>query len=183
MTAKFSYHGISMAFRILLNGMTDISQMFSGFDCFNPKPHRFIGHLAQSLALDTGFADEVHAAGIAVISVLDNGNIDVDDITGFEPFVSRHTVTNLVVDGCANGFRVRRIAGRGIIERRGNGILHVHHVIVAQLVELIRCDSWLDKRCNVIQHFRCKSARYPHFLYFVRGFEMHRHTNSKAMSR
>ena len=68
----------------------------------NPQPHAFESDIGQALGGDGRFAGVKHPAGVAVVAVLDDGDINIDDISGLEHLVARNAVTNLVVDRGAN---------------------------------------------------------------------------------
>jgi len=80
-----------------------------------------------------------------MIAILDGGDIDIDDVAGFELSVAGNTMANLMVDGRANGFGVRVVTGRGVIQRGGYGMLHVDGVIVTELVQLVGVMPTLTK--------------------------------------
>src|SRR6185437_11798754 len=100
---------------------------------------------------------------------------NVDNIARFQFLFARYTMAYLVVNRGADGFRIRRIYRRCIVEWSGDGVLYVDHIIMAQLVKLVSGDAWLNEGCNVVQHLRRQSTCYPHFLYFLRGFNRHGH--------
>ncbi len=82
-----------------------------------------------------------------------------------------------MVDRCADGLGVGRVAGRAIIEWCGNGLLNVHHVTVAQLVELAGGDAGLDEGCDVIEHLGGQAACDAHFLDVGGGFDYGGHVD------
>src|SRR5258706_5369537 len=98
MTAEFAHHAVSILFRAALDGMADIAEPCAGMDRGDPAPHAFIGDIAQAACLYGRLAHEKHAAGVAVIAILDDGNVKIDDIAGLEFFVTRHAVANHVID-------------------------------------------------------------------------------------
>jgi hypothetical protein len=85
-------------------------------------------------------ADEVHAAGVAVPAVLDDGDVDIDDVAILEhlPFAG-DAVADDVVDRGAHGLREAAVADVG-----RNGALHVHDVVVADAVQFLGGDTGLD---------------------------------------
>ncbi len=62
-------------------------------------------------------------------------DVDVERVAVLQRLVARNAVADHVVDRDAGRLRVGRVAGRLIVERRGNGALFLHHVLVAQAVE------------------------------------------------
>ena len=92
----------------------------------------------RRLAAMRAFADDEHAAGVAVPAVLDDGDVDVDDVAVLQRAVVRDAVAHLMVDRRADRLRVGDVARRRVVQRRRNAALHVHDVVVRQLVELRR---------------------------------------------
>src|SRR5664279_5319100 len=60
-------------------------------------PHRLVGHVAQALGLDGGCADIEHAAAVAVEAVVDDGHVDVHDVTRLELLVAGDAMADDVV--------------------------------------------------------------------------------------
>ena len=86
-------------------------------------------------------------------AIFDDGDIDVDNVALFQDFVIRDAVTNLVVDRGANRLRVWFVAIRGIVQRRGNGQLHLGDVVMRQLVQGVGGHPSLHMGCQEIQYF------------------------------
>lgn len=110
-----------------------------------------------------------------MVAVFDHCDVKIHNIAGLERFLTRHPMTNLLIDRRADRLGIRRMAVRRVIERRGNGLLHVYNVIVAQLVQLIGGDPWNDKRTNVIKHLRGQTASDAHFFNFFGSVQNNRH--------
>jgi hypothetical protein len=53
--------------------------------------------------------------------------------------------------------------------------LHIHHVVVAELVELAGADAGLDEGRDVIEDFRAETARDAHFFDFFGRFDRDAH--------
>ena len=50
-----------------------------------------------------GFANHKHFAGIAVVAIFDDGDIDIYDVVAFENSIfSGNAMTNHLIDGSAN---------------------------------------------------------------------------------
>ena len=65
-------------------------------------------------------------------TVFDHRDVDIHDITQFEFFTfAGDAVTNHMIDRGADGFGIGRVARRRIMQRRGNGALLLHHIVVA----------------------------------------------------
>ena len=67
-----------------------------------------------------------------------------------------------MVDRGADRLGVRIMDGRRIVERRGDAALHVHHVIVAELIQLVGGDADLHEGGDVIQHFTGQASGDVH---------------------
>ena len=115
-------------------------------------PHRLVGELAQALRGDRAGADDEHAARVAVPAVLDDGDVDVDDVAVLQRPLVGDAVADLVVDRGADRLRVRLVARGRVVQRRGDGLLHVDDVVVRQAVELFGRDAGLDVLRQHVQH-------------------------------
>src|SRR5512146_1970948 len=115
MPAKFPDYAVSLAFRKALNGVADIAQLFTDLDFLNTAPHGLISDFAKPPGLNSRFANVVHATRIAMIAVLDDGHVNIEDVAGFKPLFARYAMAHLVVDGRANRSRIRRVSRRGVI--------------------------------------------------------------------
>src|SRR5690606_7230306 len=113
------------------------------------------GRVDQAPRHRTGRADEVHAAGIAIPAVLDDGDVDIDDVA-LPQNLPRcgDAVTDDVVDRCADGFGKTLVADVG-----GNRLLHVDDVVVADAIQRFGADSGLDVFADHVQHFGGQCAR------------------------
>ncbi len=159
---EFADYAVAGFFSVLLDHIADIAQMRARFDLGNAQPHALVGDVAQAFGHDRRFADVEHAAGVAVIAVLDYGDVEIYDVAVFQYLVARDAVADDVIDRCADGFRIGRIARRTIIQRSRDGILHICHVFVAQAVQLAGGDADFDKGRDVIEYFRSKPAGNAH---------------------
>ena len=88
----------SIFFNMLLNGVADVPKPLAGCDLLDAEPHAFVRNLRQPLCLDARFVDEKHTAGITVKAVLDDGDVDIDRITGLELALARNAVADDVID-------------------------------------------------------------------------------------
>ena len=102
-----------------------------------------MAHTAQSLGKNGGFAHKEHLAGIAVVAVFDDGDVDIDDIAVFEFFVAGNAVADLVIDRGADGLGVTVV-----IQGCGNRLLHVEGIVVADLIQLVGGDTCLNMGGN-----------------------------------
>ena len=62
-----------------------------------------------------------------------------------------------VVDGRANGFWEALV-----IQWGRNDLLHIHHVIVTDLINFFGRDTGNDIGCDHFEHFGCESTGHAH---------------------
>ena len=98
MPTKFSDDRISIAFRKSLDCVADVAQSRPMPDLLNAEVHGFLGDFDESFGMGADLADAKHLAGVAMITVLDDGNINVDNIPGLKFFVAGNAVANRMVD-------------------------------------------------------------------------------------
>ena len=96
----------------------DVAEAAAGPHLADAEPHALVGHLDQAPRLDARLADVEHAAGVAVVAVLDDGDVDVQDVARLEHPLARDAVADLVVDRGADRLSERAVARRGVVERR-----------------------------------------------------------------
>src|SRR5690606_38187114 len=116
MAAELAHHREAVALGVTLDDVADVTEMRARADPLDAQPHAFEGDLAQAASGDRRLADAIHAAGIAVEAVLDDGDVDVEDVAGLEHLVAGNAVADLVVDGGADRLRERAVARWGIVE-------------------------------------------------------------------
>src|SRR5712691_1159799 len=97
MAAELSHHAVSVAFGVLLDGRPDVAQKSPRVHRIDAEPHALVGGFAQPPGLYRGLADIEHAAGVAVIAVLDHRNVDIEDIAGFQHPLPGNAVADLMV--------------------------------------------------------------------------------------
>src|SRR5690625_7912926 len=76
--AVVAHHRAALAFGIGLNGVTNITQRGAGPDHPNAAPHGFQRHLADAAGAHRWLAGVVHARGVSMPAILNDGHIDVD---------------------------------------------------------------------------------------------------------
>jgi hypothetical protein len=81
-------------------------------------------------------ADLEHPAGVAVVAVLDHGDVDVDDIAFFQLLRAGNAMADHMIDRGADGF-----GKAAIVERRRNRLLHIDHVVMANPVQFFGGDA------------------------------------------
>ena len=62
---------------------TYIAELYASFHGADTVPHRFMSNAGQSFGQNRRFANEEHFTGIAMKSVFDDCDIDIDDIAFF----------------------------------------------------------------------------------------------------
>ena len=172
--AELAHNREAVAFGVLLDDGANVAQSTAGLDRGDAEPHALVGDLGQAPGDDArrGFAaDHEHAAGVAMKAVLDHRDVEVDDVALLQRLVTGHAMADLVVDRGADRLGVGGVAGRGIVERRRNGVLHIDHVIVAQAVELAGGHARLDERLDVVEDLGGQLAGHAHVLDLFRGLD------------
>ncbi len=169
--AEFAHDREAVAFGVVLDGCADVAQVRSRPDRANALPHCLVGDLAQASSLDRRRTDVEHAARVAVETILNDGDVDVDDVAGLELLVAGDAVAHDVVHRRADRCRIRLVARRGVIEGRGNRTLDLDHVFVAQPVELAGGHAGGDERRNVVEDFGGERTRDAHFGHIFGGLE------------
>jgi len=139
MATKFTDHGIALRFGMTLDCMADITQGYTGFGHVDPETQAVIGSSGQSLGQNRRFADKEDLAGVTVVPILDDRDVDIDHVAGFESFLVRNTVADDMIDGGTDGLRETMV-----IQRGRDSLLLVHDEVVAQLVQLGGGNTGLD---------------------------------------
>ena len=160
-TTVFTHDAAVIAFGVALDGVTYIPQRDARFDHLDANLHAVIGNLAKTCALDGGFADLKHAAGVAVVLVFNHGDVDVDDIAVLENLAGWYAVADLMVYRGADG-----LGKAPVVERGGYRLLNVDDVIMAYQIELIGGNAWNHMRFDHLKDIGREATRYPHFVDF-----------------
>src|SRR3954466_7105497 len=113
--AEFAHHAETLAFRVLLDGGAYVTQGHARTHHRDALPHAFVSRLAQAPRLDRRLAHVEHAARVAVPAVLDDGDVDVDDVSRAQDLVAGNAVADLVVHGGADGLGIRTVPGRRVV--------------------------------------------------------------------
>ncbi|MPM61855.1 hypothetical protein SDC9_108718 [bioreactor metagenome] len=169
--AELTHHRQAVALGVLLDGVADVSQACAGLDLLDAQPHGVEGQGRQALGGDGAFADQVHAAVVAIPAVVgDDGDVHIDDVALLERLVVGNAVADHVVHRGAQVAGIGRIAGRLVADGGRHGALLVH-ALLAQTVDLGRGDAGLDVRGDVVQHFGCQTAGLSHASDFFSVFD------------
>src|ERR671914_1241224 len=124
MTAILAHDRKTMGLGVTLDGVADVAQLRARPHLVDPDPQAFIAHLDQTPGPNSGFTDKEHAAGIPMIAMLDNGDINVDDVSFLEFLVSRDPVADDVVNRGAD-----RFGEPAVVQRSRNGALGIDDII------------------------------------------------------
>src|SRR5450830_41005 len=171
--AELANHREAVLFSVLLDHFTDIAQAAAGFDDFNGLVHAFLGHLGQALGPDRHSADVEHAAGITVVAVFDDRDVDVQGVAVFQRLVARNPVADHVVDRGAD-----RLGEALVVQRGRDSLLHVDYIVVADAVQCFGGDAGLDVFGNHFQHVGRQFAGNAHASDVFGGFQGNSHTGS-----
>jgi hypothetical protein len=134
-----------------------------------------VSDVDQPLRCGRHFADREHPARVPVPAVFDDSDVDVDDVALFEAAIARNAVADDVVDGRADGFRES-----AVIERGRDCALHIHDVVVAAVVDLVRGRPCNDVRGDHVEDVSRQPAGLAHAFLFGGGFDGHLHVGSDS---
>src|SRR6266853_2995402 len=183
MAAELAHDAVAVAFGVPLDCRPDVTKKSPGVHRPDAEPHTFVRGLAQSFRLDRRFADVVHAAGIAVKTVFDHGDVDIQDISGLEHALPGNAVADLVVDRGADRLRKGLVAGRSVVQRGRDRLLLIDDQVMAKTVELAGRDPGLDMGGDEVEHFPGEFPGNAHALDLLRGLQMYRHAFSKKSAK
>ena len=149
-------------FHEFLNGCTEGTQTDAWFHHSQRQIEALLRDTAQTLAQNSGFADDKHFRRIAMVLIFNHRHVDVDDIAIFELFfVVRNAVTNHFINRDADGFREAVIAKAG-----GDGVLFVNDIVITDTIQLTGAYAGLNVRLDHFQHFGGETAGDAHFFNF-----------------
>lgn len=83
MTAEFADHRKTVLLGMSLDRMADVAERSAGFDDVDTFPQAFVGYIAEALGQGGNLADREHPAGVAIPAILDDGDVQIDNITLF----------------------------------------------------------------------------------------------------
>ena len=162
MAAELTHDAEAVAFGKALYRPAHVAQTRSGTDYRYAVPHRFIGQRAKPARSDRGVADQKHTAGVAVPTVLDHRDVDVDDVALLERLVIRYAVADLVVDRGADRLGIGDVSASPVVQRRWDRLLHLGDVGMREPVDLVGADPGVHMRDKVVQHFGRQPAGGTH---------------------
>src|SRR6266581_2910930 len=179
MAAELAHDAVTVAFGMLLDRRADVTEKSPGAHLADAEPHALVSGLAQPLRLNGGFADIVHAAGIAVKAVFNHGDVDIQDVPRLEHALPWNAVADLVVDRGADRLRKGLVAGGSVVQRSRDRLLLLDDQVMAKTVELAGRDSRLDARGDEVEHFRGELPGDAHAPDFLGGLQMYSHASAK----
>jgi len=160
----------SMGLSMTLDRVTDITKGCAGFDLKNPEIHGFLADFCQTACPDWNLAYQKHLAGVAMVTVLDDGDIDIDDVATLQLLGSGNAVTDSMVDGSANGFWEAPV-----VQWSGDCLLNVDDVIVTDSIQFLGGNPCDDIRLDHFKDFSRQAAGYPHGFDFFGSFDSDGH--------
>ena len=162
----FAHHRIAGRLRVLLDGVADVAEVGPGAHPLDRAPHGGPASLGEAPRLDGRLADVVHATGIAVIAILNNGHVNIEQVAVLEHPVVGNPVTNHVVDRGAHCLREPPVADVG-----RDRVLDPDDVIVADPVQIVGADAGRDMLPDHVQHVGREAAGHAQFGLFFRGLD------------
>ena len=102
--AIVAHDGIALFFSVCLNGVANIADSVAWFYLGYAEHHGVVGYLRQALGFDRRFASPIHTAGVAMPTIDNDGDVDIDDIAVFEPERAGDAMADDMVDRGADGF-------------------------------------------------------------------------------
>ena len=165
--AIFPHYREIVALGVMLNGRADVAEPHPRPHHPYPHAHALVAHLGEPAGADGGFPDQEHLARVAVVAVLDDGDVDVDDIPVLQRPVVRYPVADDVIDRGADRFREA-----AVVQRRRDGLLHPDDVFVADPVQLVAGDAGADVGRDHLEHLGGQAAGDAHLLDLLGGLDM-----------
>lgn len=173
MAAVFADHREAVLFRVLLDDFADIAQVRARTHHGNALVHAFLGDLAEAVGPFRGLADQEHLAGVAVVAVLDDGDVDVEDVAFLQRLLVGDAMADHMVDRGAD-----RLGKALVVQRGGNRLLLVDDIVVADAIQLLGGHAGLDVFADHFQHFGGQAAGDAHLLDIVGRLDGDGHANS-----
>lgn len=135
-----------------IDGSADVNDSAEGLDGMDADPHGIKCGLHESLGLWRYLTDQKRLGRVAVPTIDDRREIDVDDVSLAQQVVVRDAVTNDFVDAGTNCVRV------AVVTQAGGRVAMFERVVVGQLVDLEGGYTGSDVRPEVVHEFRVESA-------------------------
>lgn len=158
MPAKIAYHGKTVGFGEGLNGVTNIAQCRARFNHGNTRHQTIIRHVHQLFGLHADIADVIHARGVAVPSIQNNGDVDIYYVAVHQFFVGGNAVAYDMVDGRADGF------GKAFVIKGRGDRAALFDKFAAEFIQFFGRHANLDKGRDVIEGFGGQPSRRAHAI-------------------
>lgn len=160
--------------RELVDDGSDVPNPFSRRDFANPEPHRMAGDVDEAECGLTHFPDRVHFRRVAMKSVENDGDVDIDDVPFDEGAWAGNPVTDHFVDG-----RADRLGKALVVERRWDRVVF-NNEVVTQLVEFVGRDTRRHVGGDKVENFASQPSSGTHFLDFGFVVDVYRHRSTRA---
>ena len=170
MTAVFAHDGHILLFGVTLNGMADIAQSHARSDHLDTDAHALVTDPCYTPRDNRRLTDEKHLAGVAVITVLNDRDIDIDDVAVLEDLAAGDAVADLVID--RGTYRFRKPV---VIERCRDRLLHLGDVVVTQTIQFLSGYARAYVGAYHRQYLARETARDAHLGNFLRCLDMDAH--------
>ncbi|MCY1365116.1 hypothetical protein D9M69_519500 [compost metagenome] len=175
--AVLADHRVAQLLGMFLDHFADVAQARARPDQLDALVHAFLGHAAELVGPFRDLAHGEHLAGVAVVAVLDHRHIDVEDVAILERLVIGDAMADHVVDRGAD-----RLGEALVVEGRGNGLLHVDDVVVADAVQFLGGHAGFDMLADHLQHFGGQAAGNAHLVDFGGRLDGDGHIGSQAQT-
>jgi hypothetical protein len=164
MAAVLAHHGEVAILDVGLDGVSDVAEVGAGLHLFDAAPHGFPARFGQPLRGQGGFTHVIHAAGVAMETIADHGDVDVQDVAGLQDLVVRNSMAHDMVHRGADGLRETSIVHVG-----GNRLLDLGDVLEAQPIEFLGGHAGFDVIPDHVENLGCQAAGDAHFFLLGRG--------------
>ncbi len=124
---------------VILDGFTDDVEWFTGLNRFDTQPQAFFGDPHQTAVLVADLANEEGGIGVAMNSVDEAGDVEIDDVTVFKDGAVGDAMTDHFIQGGAHALGIAVI-----IEWAGIGATFDGE-IVDQDIDVVRGDTWFHE--------------------------------------
>ena len=155
----------------LRDRVADVADVGARPDRPDARIKALLGHFGQPPREHARLADQEHLAGVAVVAVLDDRDVDVHHVAGLQHLLGRRdAVADDVVDRRADRLRERRlIAPAPVVERRRDAVDLVDDVGMADPVEFLGGDAGLDVLPDHLEDAGGQATRHAHLGDLVGG--------------
>jgi len=105
-----------------------------------------------------------------MISILDDSDVDIHGVVGFQGALPRNTVAHDMVDGGADGLRKTPV-----VQRCRDGVLGLRDELMADSVQFFRADTRPYMLANHIEYVCREASSQSHFVLFFSCFDGYIH--------